>query len=113
MATVVFGAAFLARELTEKKKGTGRRFAAAPWGKGKELGFDTEKEGRDLWRGKGGGGLTRLAWSLQRGKEHASYVLHWEEGVNKTKQKKQKLRVGLDWTCSVWPEKGRRVFQIC
>jgi hypothetical protein len=29
---------------------------------------------------------------LQRGKEHASYVLHWEEGVNK----KDEIGVGLD-----------------
>jgi hypothetical protein len=36
---VGLGCCFLARELTEKKEGTRRIVAAAPWGKGKELGF--------------------------------------------------------------------------
>jgi hypothetical protein len=117
MATVVFGAAFSCSGAYREEKRDREEICGGALGKRKGARVRYRERGEGFMEGKRrrrahapgvvaaeGKGARLLRASLGRRRQQ-----------NKTKQNKtkQKLRVGLDWTRSVWPEKGRRVFQIC
>jgi hypothetical protein len=113
MATVVFGAAFLARELTEKKKRDREEICGGALGERKGARVRYRERGEGFMEGKRRRRARAPGVVVAEGKGARLLRASLGRRRQQNKTKKQKLRVGLDWTCSVWPEKGRRVFQIC